>query len=98
MALSADAKERRPCSGHPYNVLYEIIQDERTGQPIPPANVHRVLASAPSYVCKSCHSTLSKYHSIKEQLNKIRMFVRSAFCCTAPTEHPPLSVSVLIIA
>jgi len=93
--LSSNAKERKPFNGPPYSILYEIAQDERP--PMSPADIHRVLASAPSYVCKPCHSALSKYHNIKKQMDKIRMFVKSSFSCTATTESPSLPVSTCTV-
>ena len=83
--LSTDAKERRPLKDRPYSILFELAAATR----IDAAAIHSVLASAPSYVCRPCHSTLTKYETIKEQVNIIKIFMTSAFT----TEHRSVPVS-----
>ena len=49
-------KDRRPFSGRPYSALFEMVRDHKaaTGQALSAAEIHCVLASTPSYVCKLC--------------------------------------------
>lgn len=69
------AKERRPLQGLPYSTLFDIA----TAKLVSPSEVHKILASGESYVCKRCHSALAKYASIREHMRKIEAHVSSMF-------------------
>ena len=71
-----ESKGRRPLKGVSYSALFEIsseITDVAT------AEVHKLLASSPSYVCKNCYSTLVKYASIGEHIKRIKVFLTTKF-------------------
>ena len=70
-------KDRRPFSGRPYSALFEMVRDHKaaTGQALSAAEIHCVLASTPSYVCKLCNSALSKYEGIMKQVDVIKTFM-----------------------
>ena len=68
------SKGYRPLQRLQYTALFEI--SSATGQ-FRAAEVHKVLAAAPSYVCKQCNSTLSKYGNIVEDIKRIERHVSS---------------------
>ena len=85
--LPVDAKERRPLNGRPYTALFEMVHSQ-CSQTV--TDIHHVLASTPSYVCKLCHSTLSKY---RKQMEMIKIFIKSVFN-VEHTEPPSVPVSL----
>ena len=86
--LPADAKEHRPLNGRPYTALFEMVHSQ-CSQTL--TNIHHVLASVSSYVCKLCHSTLSKYEGIRKQVEMIKIFIKSVFN-VEHTESPSVTV------
>ena len=70
-----NAKERRPLNGKQYNALFTIAS---AAWPSAPAqSIHTVLAQSPSYVCKSCHSVLTKYSSITKEVTDIQKCMKN---------------------
>ena len=60
LAERACSKGRRRLEGQLYSTLFEVASTPRA----PTAEmIHSVLAAHPSYVCKTCHSALTKYES-----------------------------------
>ena len=86
-------KDRRPC-GRPYSALFEMMRDHKaaTGQALSATEIHCVLASTPSYVCKQCNAAFSKYESIMKQVDVIKTFMKSVFNIE-PADHTSLPVS-----
>ena len=69
---------RRQLQGLCYSALFEIS----SGSPnVTAAEVHKLLANSPCYVCKTCNSTLLKYSSISEQLRRIKRFLTTGLSC-----------------
>ena len=80
----AEAKQRKSLTGTVYTTLHELAL-ERINPPVTSSAVDCFLAQYPSYLCKRCFATLTKFANIKENLEEI--------CCAL--QHGLQQVSVL---
>ena len=75
--LAGKARDRRLLGGAEYDALFSLVTlscpSLSTGQ------VHTVLAKSPSYVCKSCHSVLTKYGRIAKEIADMQQRLKGTF-------------------
>ena len=80
-----NAKERRVLQGKSYSALIEIGGGEAAEHVT--AFLHSYLSSAvATYVCKQCHTVLSKYGSIMDEMSLIRRHVKGAITVEPTSE------------
>ena len=84
------SKGRRRLEGQLYSTLFEVASTPRA----PTAEmIHSVLAAHPSYVCKTCHSALTKYENIKQQIKKITSHQYSLFLYSSESQTVSIGIN-----
>ena len=87
---SLRSKGRRRVEGQLYSTLFEVASTPRA----PTAEmIHSVLAAHPSYVCKTCHSALTKYENIKQQIKKITSYQYSLFLYSSESQTVSIGIN-----
>ena len=82
-SVTGGVKDRRLLQGKQYN-FFSIATATNPSATL----VHSFLTKLPSYVCKPCYLTLTKYASIAQELEAMQRHLKDAFI-----EDIPLTVS-----
>ena len=74
---SLDVKGRKTLTGLAYSTLHDLVL-EKASSNMTSSTVHSFFSHGNPYLCKSCHSTLTKYANLWQHLDAITSSTLSA--------------------